>query len=274
MSHTDASLSSAIRSLVASFSTAPGPISPLPSLPSSAAEVAKLIDHTLLAPASTLEQIRDVCHQAKQLGTATVCVNSGFIPTVAQHLQGSGVKPIAVVGFPFGAANTEAKAKETEVACLQGAQEIDMVQNIGLLKSGHYATVLSDIRAVVSAASSSPTKAIVKVIIETSLLTRDEIIASTYLSCLAGAAFVKTSTGYGGGGAKEEDVRLMHAIANTEGLGWTHKPLIKASGGIRSLDVVRNMVKNGAARVGASGTKAILEEATSGKKVEGAAGAY
>ncbi|EPQ29758.1 uncharacterized protein PFL1_02977 [Pseudozyma flocculosa PF-1] len=263
MSHTNASLGSAISSLVTSLTASPLPaIEPTPTLPTSPAELAKLIDHTLLAPASTLDQIRAVCAEAKQHGTATVCVNSSLIPTVAAQLDGSGVKPIAVVGFPFGAANTQAKVAETQQAVRDGANEIDMVQNIGLLKSGEYLAVLSDIQAVVGAAAPS---AIVKVIIETSLLTRDEIIASTYLTCLGGAAFVKTSTGYGGGGAKEDDVRLMHAIAHLDGAPWNGNVKVKASGGIRSLDVVQRMVQNGAERVGASGTKAILDEAMGNK---------
>lgn len=136
------------------------------------------------------------------------------------------------------------------------------VQNIGFLKSREYLQVYTDIFEVVNAAKRSPTNAIVKVIIEASLLTRDEIIASTYLSSLAGAAFVKTSTGYGGGGAKAEDVRLMYEVANKPNLGWDVSPLIKASGGIRTLGVVKTMVENGASRVGASGTQAIINEVT------------
>lgn len=277
------SLAQAIDKLVASFPAELPAIIPTRQLPASANELAKLIDHTLLAPAATLEQVRDVCAQARLLGTATVCVNSSMIPTVAAELSGSDVKPISVVGFPFGSAVTESKVQETAVACQQGAQEIDMVryssrkantvesahtvpadswqvQNVGLIKSREYLQVYSDILSVVQAAARSPTKAIVKVIIETSMLTRNEIIASTYLSCLAGAAFVKTSTGFGGGGAKAEDVRLMYAIANTLNVGWTTAPLIKASGGIRSLAAIRTMVENGASRIGASGTQAILDE--------------
>lgn len=277
LAHTNQTLTASIEALVASLTASPpAPLSPAPQVPSAPADLAKLIDHTLLAPASTLEQIRDVCTQAKQLATATVCVNSSMVPTVAAELAGSAVKPISVVGFPFGSANTESKVQETMVACQQGAAEIDMVQNVGLLKSREFLAVYTDILSVVQAATLSPTRAIVKVIIETSLLTRDEIIASTYLSCLAGAAFVKTSTGYGGGGAKQDDVRLMHAIANQAGLGWSTSPapLIKASGGIRSLDTVAKMVAAGASRVGASGTKAILDEAAGSKPAEQAAGAY
>ncbi|KAJ1569321.1 hypothetical protein HK405_006703 [Cladochytrium tenue] len=233
-----------------------------------AAAIARLIDHTLLAPAATINDVRSVCADAVRLGAATVCVNSSMVPVAARALRDAQpaapapqphiVRAIAVVGFPFGAACTEAKAREAEAAVAAGAAEIDMVLHLGLLKSGDLAAALADVRAVVRAAAPAP----VKVIIESALLDPREIVAASYLACLAGAAFVKTSTGYapGGGGATVQAVRIMYAVANSKGLGWDAPPLIKASGGIRSLATVRSMLAAGASRIGASGTQAIVDE--------------
>lgn len=259
-------MKSAIQKLTQELSGDLAPISPAPVEPSAEAEVAKLIDHTLLAPNATLKQVKDVCSEAKTYGTATVCVNSSMIPTVTAELAGSSVLPISVIGFPFGSSNTQSKVLETQVACKQGAREIDMVNNIGLLKSELYDLVHDDIKAVADEAHNNGAK--LKVILETAMLSREEIIAASYLACLAGADFIKTSTGYGGPGAKKEDVRLMYEIGSRTDLGWKHQVQVKASGGIRSLETLRTMVAHGATRVGASGTKAIIEELRTGQAAQ------
>jgi deoxyribose-phosphate aldolase len=210
--------------------------------------VAPLIDHTLLKPEATRDELRAVCEEARRYGFATVCVNSANVRYVAACLEGSGVKAIAVVGFPTGAATSGAKAFETREAIRNGAQEIDMVLNIGALKSKDYALVHDDIRAVVDAAGRVP----VKVILETSKLERDEKVIASALSKSAGAAFVKTSTGFGGGGATAEDVALMRAVVGDD-VG------VKASGGVRTIDDVEAMVAAGANRVGASSSVAIVK---------------
>lgn len=263
---TQDSLASAIESLLASLPTSLdtlAPIEPTPKLPTTEAEVSALIDHTLLAPNATLDQIAAVCDEAKQYRTATVCVNSSMIPYVAQHLSGTSVKPISVIGFPFGSSNTPSKVLEARIVCEHGAREIDMVNNVGLLRSQRYLEAYDDVRAVADECRAQGAK--LKVILETAMLTKPEIVAASYLACLAGADFVKTSTGYGGPGAKEEDVRLMYEVAKRKDLGWNgDEKEVKASGGIRSLETVHVMVKNGATRVGASGTRAIVEQIRSG----------
>lgn len=263
---TQETLAKGIESLLASLPSnleALPPISPTPALPTTESQVSALIDHTLLAPNATLDQIASICAEAKQYKTATVCVNSSMIPSVAQHLSASSVLPISVIGFPFGSSNTPSKALEAKIACQEGAKEIDMVNNIGLLRSQRYVEVYEDIRAVAEECHSHGAK--LKVILETAMLTKQEVVAASYLACLAGGDFVKTSTGYGGGGATPQGVRLMYEVAKQEGLGWDGKQKeVKASGGIRSLETVHEMVKNGATRVGASGTKAIVEQIRSG----------
>ncbi|SNX82588.1 related to Deoxyribose-phosphate aldolase [Melanopsichium pennsylvanicum] len=263
---TQESLAEGIVSLLASFTTPLDqlpPITPTPTLPTTEAQVSRLIDHTLLAPNATLTQISAICEEAKAYNTATVCVNSSMIPYVAQHLAGTSVLPISVIGFPFVSSITPSKVLEAKVAVQQGAKEIDMVNNIGLLRSQQYLEVYSDIKAVAEACHSHHAK--LKVILETAMLTKQEIVAASYIACLAGADFVKTSTGYGGPGATKEDVRLMYEVASRTDLGWDgSKKQVKASGGVRSLETVREMVKNGATRVGASGTKAIVQQIRSG----------
>lgn len=259
-------LKAAIQKLVKELSSDLAPISPAPLQPTTETEVSKLIDHTLLAPNATLQQIKDVCSEAKTYGTATVCVNSSMIPTVAAELDGSKVQPISVIGFPFGSSNTPSKVLEAQVACQQGAKEIDMVNNIGLLKSEQYELVYNDIKAVADETHRNSAK--LKVILETAMLSRQEIIAASYLACLADADFVKTSTGYGGPGAKKEDVRLMYEVASRTDLGWTGKKEVKASGGIRSLETLQVMVAHGATRVGASGTKSIIEQLRTGQAAQ------
>lgn len=210
-------------------------------------KMASMIDHTLLAPDATREELLKVCNEAKEYHFATVCVNSSNIPLVARQLKGSGVKAIAVVGFPLGAATPQAKAFEAKEAIRAGAEEIDMVINIGAIKSKDYKTVYEDICQVVTA--SKPHK--VKVIIETSNLNYEEKVAACVLAKTAGAAFVKTSTGFGKGGATVEDITLMRKIVGDD-------MEVKASGGIRTKEDAEAMVKAGANRIGASASIAIV----------------
>ncbi len=210
-------------------------------------KLARMIDHTILKPEVTREALLKVCDEAKEYHFATVCVNSSNIPFVARQLKGSGVKPIAVVGFPLGAATPQSKAFEAKEAIRAGAKEIDMVVNIGELKSKDYHAVLNDIRQVVDA--SKPHK--VKVILETSSLEHDEKVIACALSKAAGAAFVKTSTGFASGGATIEDIELMRRIVGED-------MEVKASGGIRSTEDAQAMIKAGANRIGASASVAIV----------------
>ena len=212
-----------------------------------AGQLARTIDHTLLKPTATRADIVKVCEEARRHGFASVCVNSTWIGLVARMLDGSRVMPICVVGFPLGAMATAAKAAETRQAIADGAQEIDMVIDIGALKGGDHDRVFDDIRAVVQAAQGRP----VKVILETSLLQRDEKIVGCAISKAAGAAFVKTSTGFAGGGATVEDVRLMRAVVGPD-MG------VKASGGVRDLNDARALLAAGADRLGASASVAIV----------------
>ncbi|SIT82407.1 deoxyribose-phosphate aldolase [Edaphobacillus lindanitolerans] len=211
--------------------------------------IASYIDHTLLKAEATAEQIIVLCAEAKVHSFASVCVNPGWVETAARELEGSDVKVCTVIGFPLGANTKETKAFETADAIAKGAGEVDMVINIGALKSGDEQTVESDIRAVVEAASG---KALVKVIIETSLLTDDEKITACRLAKQAGADFVKTSTGFSTGGATVEDVALMRLTVGEE-MG------VKASGGVRSLADVEKMIKAGATRIGASSGVSIMQ---------------
>ncbi|WP_040228854.1 deoxyribose-phosphate aldolase [Bhargavaea cecembensis] len=210
--------------------------------------IASFIDHTLLKPEATKEQIIDLCTEAKEYAFASVCVNPGWVATAAGELAGTDVKVCTVIGFPLGANTKETKVFETEDAIFKGADEIDMVLNIGALKSGDEETAEADIRAVTEAAFG---KALVKVIIETSLLTDDEKITACRLAKKAGADFVKTSTGFSTGGATVEDVALMRLTVGDE-LG------VKASGGVRSLEDVEKMIEAGATRIGASSGVAIM----------------
>lgn len=215
-------------------------------------ELARCIDHTLLRADATREDIERVCDEAREHGFATVCVNGSHVALAARLLSGTPTRAIAVVGFPLGAMTTAAKAFEAREAVGNGAAEIDMVIHIGALKSRDYRTVLEDIEEVVRAARPAP----VKVILETSQLTTDEKIAGCVLSKAAGAAFVKTSTGFGGGGATVEDVELMRRIVGAE-MG------VKASGGVRSLEDARKLLAAGANRLGASASVAIVTGGTS-----------
>ena len=211
------------------------------------ADLGKLIDHTLLKPEATRDEVVKLCEEAKKYRFASVCVNTTWVPLCKSLLHGTDVMVCAVVGFPLGAMTPTAKAYEAREAVRQGAREIDMVINIGALKSRDYETVFEDICRVVK--SSAP--AGVKVILETSALTHEEKIIAISLSKLAGAAFVKTSTGFGKGGATVEDVQLMRQLVGTE-LG------VKASGGVRTVEDAIKMAQAGANRIGASASVAIV----------------
>lgn len=211
-------------------------------------ELAKYIDHTLLKPAATPDDILTICEEAKHYKTASVCVNSCYVPLVHQALLGSGVKTCCVVGFPLGAMSTAAKAEETRIAVKAGAEEVDMVQNIGYVKTGEWGLVEQDIAAVVKAAAPAQ----VKVILETYLLTEEEKIKCCQIAKNAGAAFVKTSTGFSTGGATTADIALMRQTVGAD-MG------VKASGGIHSAEEALAMLEAGASRIGASSTKQIVE---------------
>ena len=203
-------------------------------------QLAEKIDHTLLKANATKADILRICEEAKAYHTASVCVNSCWAATAKEALAGSGVMVCCVVGFPLGAMSTAAKAFETEDAVKQGAQEIDMVINIGMAKAGDWAGVQADIAAVVQAAG----KAAVKVIIETCLLYDGEKVNACLAAKAAGAAFVKTSTGFSTGGATTADVALMKKTV-------AGRALVKASGGIRTPEEARAMLEAGADRIGA-----------------------
>jgi deoxyribose-phosphate aldolase len=210
---------------------------------------AKMIDHTFLKAEATKEQIVNLCEEAREYGFASVCVNPVWVKTAAEKLKGSDVKVCTVIGFPLGASTTAVKVIESENAIQNGAEEVDMVIAIGLLKSGEYEEVEADICAVVDAVK---TRALVKVIIETSLLTEEEKVLACEISLRAGADFVKTSTGFSTGGATVEDVALMHKIVKD-------KAGVKASGGIRDLKDLKSMAEAGATRVGASSGVRIMK---------------
>ena len=214
------------------------------------ASIAALIDHTILKPEATRADVVKVCREARQYGFASVCVNPYWVPVVRAELEGSPVKVCTVVGFPFGATSTEAKIAETVAALQAGAQEIDMVMNIGALRSAEQEAVKSDIQRVVKAAHEAA--AIVKVILETGLLDDDQKAVASTLAKLAGADFVKTSTGFGPGGATTHDVALMRQVVGPQ-MG------VKASGGIRTLADLKMMTAAGATRIGASASVKIIE---------------
>lgn len=215
--------------------------------------VAGMIDHTLLKPDASQDQIAQLCYEAQKFSFASVCVNPSQVKLSAQLLKGSRVKVCTVVGFPLGATSASVKAYETQQAIRDGATEIDMVINIGALKSQDYKTVFEDIGTVVRTAHAG--NAIVKVIIEAALLNDEEKVVASQLSKAAGADFVKTSTGFGPGGATLEDVALMRKVVGPT-LG------VKAAGGVGSLADAKAMIAAGATRIGASaGVKIVREEA-------------
>lgn len=213
-------------------------------------DIARMIDHTLLKATATDAQVTVLCQEALQYHFASVCVNPCYVPLAAKLLAGSDVAICTVVGFPLGANTSETKAFETRDAIAKGAQEIDMVINVGALKAGHTDQVEADIKAVVDAAKGT----LVKVILETCYLTDEEKVAATKAAVRAGATFVKTSTGFGTGGATTADVALMKAnIPDTM--------QVKASGGIRGYEDALAMIAAGATRIGASAGIAIVEAA-------------
>ncbi len=205
--------------------------------------IAEMIDHTLLKPDATQQEIAQLCYEARKYGFASVCVNPTWVSLCAELLKGSDVRVCTVIGFPFGATSSESKAFEAETAIKQGATEIDMVINVGALKARDLNTVARDIRGVVHAAHAHG--AIVKVIIETSLLTDEEKTIASLTAKESGADFVKTSTGFAGGGATVHDVELMRRAVGPQ-MG------VKASGGVRTREDAENMIRAGATRIGAS----------------------
>ncbi|MFL0269619.1 deoxyribose-phosphate aldolase [Candidatus Clostridium radicumherbarum] len=212
-------------------------------------EIAKMIDHTLLKPEATTNQIKTLCEEARQYGFASVCVNPVHVALAHELLKGSQVKVCTVIGFPLGANTTAVKAFEASEAIKEGAEEVDMVINVGKLMDKNLDYVKADIKAVVDAAKG---KALTKVILETCLLSDDEKVTACKLAKEAGADFVKTSTGFNKGGATAEDIKLMRETVGTE-MG------VKASGGVRSNADAIAMINAGASRIGASASIAICE---------------
>lgn len=233
--------------------------SPPPNPRPSAIELARMIDHTLLRPDATEQEILRLCMEARQYGFATVCVNPCYVPICAELLEDSDAGVCTVIGFPLGANVSAIKAAETIQAVRDGATEVDMVINAGKLKSGHFEYVEADIRDVVeaahSAAAAKPSGAadriVIKVIIETALLSDEEKVTACELARSAGADFVKTSTGFAASGATAEDVALMRKVVG-DGLG------VKASGGIRTYEAAQRMIASGASRLGTSASVAIV----------------
>ncbi len=212
-------------------------------------EIASIIDHTILKPDTSLEQVKEICNEAREYGFASVCVNPYYVKYVSDSLKGTDVKTTSVVGFPLGSTRSDVKALETEMAIEDGADEIDMVINISALKDRKLDIVREDIRAVVKASRDN----IVKVIIEACLLTEEEKIIACEISKECGADYVKTSTGFSTGGATIEDVKLMRSVVGDK-LG------VKASGGVRTLSDLKAFVEAGASRIGASASVSIVEE--------------
>ncbi|EGW35964.1 deoxyribose-phosphate aldolase [Desulfosporosinus sp. OT] len=216
-------------------------------------ELAKLIDHTILKSIATQEDITKLCTEALEYGFASVCINPSYVPLAAKLLKDSAVLVCTVIGFPLGSTSTAAKAFEAQEAVKNGAMEVDMVINVGALKERREDDVFQDISAVVEAAREANPKAITKVIIETCYLNDEEKILACKLAKKAGAHFVKTSTGFGSGGANAHDISLMRQTVGTE-MG------VKASGGIKNLQQVLEMVEAGASRIGASAGVDIVKE--------------
>ncbi len=222
-------------------------------------DLAGMIDHTLLKPDATSGEIQKLCAEAKKYSFASVCINPGYVPLCAKLLKGTEVKVCTVIGFPLGATSSASKAFETEQAIRDGAQEVDMVINVGMLKSGEYEYVENDIFAVTSTARRY--RVLSKVILETGFLTDEEKIQACVLCRRAGADFVKTSTGFGKGGATAGDIALMRRVVGSA-MG------VKASGGVRTREDAITMVASGADRIGASASVKIVTgepaEATKG----------
>lgn len=211
-------------------------------------EIAKMMDHTILKAVATKSDVQKVCKEALELDTASVCINPYYIKLAKELLDGSDVKVCTVIGFPLGANTSETKAFETKDAVEKGAQEIDMVINIGALLAGDEDAVYNDIKAVVDAAAGNTTK----VIIETCYLNDEQKKLACELSLKAGATFVKTSTGFGTGGATPHDVELMRSVVKD-------KMQVKASGGVRTYEDAIDVINAGADRLGVSSSMAIIE---------------
>jgi len=214
------------------------------------ATLAKTIDHTLLKAFATERQVQELCAEARKFGFYSVCVNPFWVPLCVKELSGSKIFVCAVVGFPLGASAPRIKAEEARLAVRQGADEVDMVINVGAAKSSDWRTVEEDIRGVVEASEKAP----VKVILETCFLTEAEKTKACETSRKAGARFVQTSSGFGTGGATPEDVRFMKKAVGEQGVQ------VKASGGIRSYHEAIQMLSAGADRIGASSGVAIVSE--------------
>jgi len=217
------------------------------------ATLAKTIDHTLLKAIATAEQVKELCAEARKYGFASVCVNPCWVPLCVKELAGTDILVCTVIGFPLGANATDTKASEAKLAVSQGALEVDMVINLGAAKSGDWKAVEADIKGVVEAARGANGKAAVKVIIETCYLSDSEKVKACEAAARAGARFVKTSTGFGTGGASAEDVKLMRKTVGD-------RLKVKASGGIRSYHDAILMLDAGADRLGASSSVAIISE--------------
>lgn len=232
--------------VVAALGAAPDAVD-IPAVLRTSDGIAGRIDHTLLKPDATLTAIQKLCDEAIEHKFASVCVNTRWVPTAAERLAGSKVMVCTVVGFPLGAMTRLAKAEEARITVAEGADEVDMVLDIGGLLSGDLAAVYDDILGVVGAARPKP----VKVILETSMLDDDQKAIACLIAARTGAAYVKTSTGFGGGGANAHDIGLMRAMVG-DALG------VKASGAVRSREDARAMLKAGADRIGASSSVAIV----------------
>ncbi|MCB9456172.1 MAG: deoxyribose-phosphate aldolase [Anaerolineaceae bacterium] len=226
--------------------------------------IARLIDHTLLKPDTSAGEIRQLCQEAREYHFASVCINSAYVPLCADLLKGSDVAVCTVVGFPLGASPAEVKAYEAQLAIQNGATEIDMVLNIGTLKSNDLKGLYHDISTVVKTCHAH--NVICKVILETSKLTDEEKVAACQVCKMAGADFVKTSTGFGGGGATVNDVALMRKVVGPN-IG------VKASGGVRNFQDAQAMVKAGATRIGAS-AGVMIAKAERGETVDGGGKGY
>ena len=218
------------------------------------AELAKMIDHTLLGPTASRKGVVELCREAKKYGFASVVVNPCHVHLARDLLQDSPIKVCAVIGFPHGMTTSEVKAYEAQKAIAAGADELDVVINIAALKEGDYATILEDIRGVCATGEKAPRSILVKVILETALLEEAEKVAGAILAKAGGADFVKTSTGFGPAGATVEDVALLRRTVG-EGMG------VKAAGGIRDYETAVAMIAAGANRIGASRSVSILEGA-------------
>ena len=256
MPMSDAELDQLIAETRKKLGLGPAPAyAPFQPADASAAHLARLIDHTILKPEATAEQVSKLCDEAIHFGFGAVCINPTHVRLAAGRLKGTAVTVCTVAGFPLGATLAEVKAFEAGRVIAEGAREVDMVINIGALKAGDYALVKHDIAGVARACRDG--MATSKVIIETAFLTAEEKVAACLLAQAAGADFVKTSTGFGPAGATVEDVALMRRVVGPA-LG------LKAAGGIRDLATLRTMVQAGATRIGASASVKIMQEAGMG----------